>query len=86
MCMWANAEDDATVMNFAESSAQQFRDKVEPLGLAKDFIYLGDSAQGQLPLGSYAGGASLGRLKSVQAEYDPEGFLEKYLRRGFPLA
>lgn len=84
--MWANAEDDETVLSFAETSAKQFREKVEPLGLIKDFIYLGDSAQGQLPLGSYAGGASLEKLKSVQAKYDPERFLEKYLRRGFPLA
>lgn len=86
MCMWANAEDDATVLKFAETSAQQFREQVEPLGLFNKFTYLGDSAQGQLPLSSYAGGASLKKLKSIQAKYDPKGFLEKHLRRGFPLA
>lgn len=84
--MWENAEDDAAVLEFSQVSAQQVREQTEALGLYNKFIYLGDSAQGQLPFGSYANGKNLPKLKAIRNRYDPNNFLERYLHRGFPLA
>lgn len=86
LSMWENAEDDAAVLEFSQVSAQQVREQTEALGLYNKFIYLGDSAQGQLPFGSYANGKNLPKLKAIRNRYDPNNFLERYLHRGFPLA
>lgn len=84
--MWENAEDDAAVLEFSRTSAQQIIEQTEALGLYNKFIYLGDSAQGQSPFESYADGKNVPKLQAVREKYDPEGFLEKYLHRGFQLA
>ncbi|KAI2463955.1 FAD-binding domain-containing protein [Annulohypoxylon bovei var. microspora] len=86
LSMWKNAEDDAAVMEFSRTSAQQIREQTEALGLHNNFTYLGDSAQGQLPLGSYANGKNLPKLDAIRSRYDPDDFLKNYLHRGFPLA
>ncbi|KAJ2979375.1 hypothetical protein NUW58_g7218 [Xylaria curta] len=86
LSMWENAEDDAAVLEFSRVSHQQIREHTKALGLYKEFIYLGDSAQGQLPLGSYANGAVVPKLEMIREKYDPECFLKQYLHRGFPLA
>ncbi|KAI0107965.1 FAD-binding domain-containing protein [Hypoxylon sp. NC0597] len=86
LSMWEKAEDDAAVLKFSQTTAQQVREQTEALGLYNKFIYLGDSAQGQLPFGSYADGKNLPKLKAIRDRYDPEHFLENYLHRGFPLA
>ncbi|KAI1409849.1 FAD-binding domain-containing protein [Hypoxylon sp. FL1857] len=86
LSMWTKAEDDATVLKFSQTSAQQIREKTEPLGLFNNFIYLGDSAQGQSPFQSYAGGQNVPKLQALRDKYDPDGFLQKYLHRGFQLA
>ncbi|KAI0883026.1 FAD-binding domain-containing protein [Annulohypoxylon maeteangense] len=86
LSMWKNAEDDATVLEFSRTSAQQIRQKTEALGLYNKFIYLGDSAQGQSPFESYANGKNLQKLNAIRSRYDPDSFLENYLHRGFQLA
>ncbi|KAI2601920.1 FAD-binding domain-containing protein [Hypoxylon sp. NC1633] len=85
LSMWENAEDDAAVLKFSQTSAQQIIKQTKALGLYNKFIYLGDSAQGQLPFESYANGKNLPKLEAIRHRYDPEGFLEHYLHRGFPL-
>jgi hypothetical protein len=84
--MWKNAEDDAAVLKFSQVSAQQIQEQTEALGLHNKFVYLGDSAHGQLPFESYANGENLPKLDTIRDKYDPDGFLEQYLHRGFPLA
>ncbi|KAK3321257.1 hypothetical protein B0T19DRAFT_431960 [Cercophora scortea] len=86
MSMWSDAKDDETVLNFAKNAAQEIRTKTEELGLYNKFEYLNDAAEGQTPLGTYAGGESLKRLQKIRAKYDPDGFLLEYLHRGFQLS
>ncbi|KAI0839480.1 FAD-binding domain-containing protein [Hypoxylon sp. FL0890] len=85
LSMWEKAEDDDKVLEFSRTSAQQIRAQTEALGLYNKFTYLGDSAQGQTPFENYAGGKNVPKLKAIRERYDPEGFLEKYLHRGFQL-
>lgn len=86
MSMWESAEDDAAVLEFSQVSARQIREQTEALGLSNNFTYLGDSAQGQLPFGSYANGTNLATLEAIRSKYDPEQFFKSSLHRGFPLA
>lgn len=50
-----------------------------------DFIYLGDAAPGQYPYSTYGKGASLARMKRVQAAYDPLGIFRDLVTSGFKL-
>ncbi|OTB06302.1 hypothetical protein M426DRAFT_259180 [Hypoxylon sp. CI-4A] len=86
VCMWENAEDDAAVLEFSQTSAQQIREQTDALGLSNKFTYIGDAAQGQAPFESYANGDNVAMLKAIRDRYDPEGFLENYLHRGFELS
>ncbi|KGO70750.1 FAD linked oxidase, N-terminal [Penicillium expansum] len=82
---WSNAEDDDTMYQFSRNAAKSIRRQTEPLGLYHPFVFLNDAGKGQDPFPAYGGGKSLRRMREIQANYDPEGFLKNHLAHGFPL-
>ncbi|KAJ5484687.1 FAD linked oxidase N-terminal [Penicillium expansum] len=82
---WSNAEDDDTMYQFSRNAAKSIRRQTEPLGLYHPFVFLNDAGKGQDPFPAYGGGKSLRRMRDIQANYDPEGFLKNHLAHGFPL-
>ncbi|KAI0514709.1 FAD-binding domain-containing protein [Xylaria bambusicola] len=83
---WNFERDDEAVYDFTRKAAIAIEEKLRKLDLFHPYIYINDAAKGQKPFSSYAGGAHLARLQTIQTKYDPDGFIRDYLQHGFELA
>ncbi|KAI0390653.1 FAD-binding domain-containing protein [Xylariaceae sp. FL0594] len=85
LSMWENASDDAAMLAYSDTAHRLVREQTQTLGTYKRFMYLGDSAQGQLPWHNYNNGTNRRTLLRLQEKYDPLSFFAQNLHRGFPL-
>jgi FAD/FMN-containing dehydrogenase len=81
---WALGLDDARVNAAANNLFTQGQARAEQLGVGKKFVYLNYAAQFQDPIASY-GPESVGRLRAVAAQYDPNGVFRTLVPGGFKI-
>ncbi|KAK7715225.1 hypothetical protein SLS64_003923 [Diaporthe eres] len=69
---WANAQDDLRVTGWASKFKDYHHSVNHDLGIANDFIYMGDASETQNPwLGMPF--ENIQRMRQVRADYDPKG-------------
>lgn len=82
---WSKSSDDETAFAFMRNILPKLKEVLVERDLYYDFIYLGDAAPGQYPYSTYGKGASLPRMKMIQAAYDPLGLFRNLITSGFKL-
>ncbi|KAH6648046.1 FAD binding domain protein [Truncatella angustata] len=82
---WANAEDDLRMTNWATSFGDYWHTVNKDLGLASEFLYMGDISETQDPYPGFPL-ENVQRMKDIRAAYDPLGVWTRLNWGGFKLS
>ncbi|KAF6803641.1 FAD binding domain-containing protein [Colletotrichum sojae] len=81
---WARAEDDLRMTAWTQSLLARHHEINRKLGLATEFIYMGDAGEFQKPFPQY-GAENLEKMRAVRDQYDPDLVFTKLNWGGFKL-
>lgn len=81
---WARAEDDLRMTTWHQSLLARHHEINKQLGIASDFVYMGDAGEWQKPYPAY-GASNLEKLRQVRDQYDPNLVFTKLNWGGFKL-
>lgn len=81
---WALAQDDLRMTNWAQKTLDHLHSVNEEMGLARDFIYMGDAGEFQDPFPTFPL-ENVQRLRAIRDEYDPSGVFTTLNWGGFKL-
>ncbi|KAJ7765941.1 putative FAD-binding oxidoreductase, partial [Mycena maculata] len=81
---WANAADDGRITNWAINFIDSQHKINQELGLASEFLYMGDAGEFQKPFLGFPA-ANVHRLREIRAAYDPQGVFIHLNTGGFKL-
>lgn len=81
---WNGSQHDAQIRSLADNVMSNLTSYLHGAGALKDFQYINYSFQDQDPLGGY-GNASLAKIKSASARYDPKQVFQHLVPGGFKL-
>jgi hypothetical protein len=82
---WANSDDDLRMTNWATKFADYWHAQNQALGLAVDFLYMGDAGETQDPFLGFPL-ENVVRMKAIRADYDPLGVFSRLNWGGFKLS
>jgi FAD/FMN-containing dehydrogenase len=78
------ASDDLRITSWSRQLTENLHRVNEELGLARDHVYMGDAGEWQNPFDSFPE-ASVDRMRTIRAAYDPSGTFSRLNWGGFKL-
>ncbi|KAK7446490.1 hypothetical protein CaCOL14_010898 [Colletotrichum acutatum] len=81
---WARPEDDLRMTAWSQNFLAHHHEINRQLGLATEFVYMGDAGEWQKPFPAYGQG-NLQKMKDIRAQYDPNMVFSKLNWGGFKL-
>ncbi|KIM96203.1 hypothetical protein OIDMADRAFT_44918 [Oidiodendron maius Zn] len=81
---WDLASDDLRITSWSRQLTENLHRVNEELGLARDHVYMGDAGEWQNPFDSFPE-ASVDRMRTIRAAYDPSGTFSRLNWGGFKL-
>ncbi|KAJ0116233.1 FAD binding domain-containing protein [Diaporthe amygdali] len=81
---WAREEDDLRMTTWHQSLLARHHEINKQLGIATEFVYMGDAGEWQKPFPAY-GADNLEKMRQVRDQYDPDLVFTKLNWGGFKL-